>query len=534
MKDIEIAQSARLAPIEEIARAVGLAEDEWESYGRYKAKVSKKPGAPRGALVLVTAVSPTPMGEGKTTVSVGLADGLRRLGKNTMLCLREPSLGPVFGIKGGAAGGGYAQVVPMEDLNLHFTGDIHAVTAANNLLAAAVDNHLQQGNTLGIDPRRITWKRCMDMNDRALRGLAIGLGGAANGVPREDGFDITAASEIMAVLCLSEDLSDLRARLARLVVGSRADGKRVTCGDLGVHGAMAALLRDAMKPNLVQTLEHTPTFIHGGPFANIAHGCSSLAATRLALSLSDIVVTEAGFGADLGAEKFIDIKCRAGGLKPSACVIVATARSVAYNGGTDNLRAHIENMTRKFGLPAVVAINRFAADTPEQLNEIARVCEEAGARHALCEVWAKGGEGGEALAAEVLNAVGNGDNKLRFLYPDDMPLKTKIETLAREIYGADGTEFAPAAAKELDALTADGYGNLPVCVAKTQYSLSDDPKKLGRPAGFTLRVSRVKLSAGAGFVVVYTGEIMTMPGLPRVPAYESVDVDANGLISGLF
>ena len=551
--DIQIAQEAQLRPISEVAAAAGIDESLLEHYGKVKAKIDTRPlrDLPRkGKLILVTAINPTPAGEGKTTTSVGLSDALRRLGKNTILCLREPSLGPVFGIKGGAAGGGYAQVVPMEDINLHFTGDFHAIGAANNLLAAMLDNHIQQGNQLGIDVKKITWRRCVDMNDRQLRNIVDGLGGRMQGVPREDGFDITVASEIMAVLCLASDLMDLKARLARMVVAYTYDDKPVTAHDLKAEGAMAALLKDAIKPNLVQTLEGTPAFIHGGPFANIAHGCNSVMATRVALKMGDYVVTEAGFGADLGAEKFLDIKCRTAGMKPSAVVVVATVKALKYNGGvpktelgTENVEAlerglpnllkHVENITQVFGLPAVVAINRFDNDTDAELALIRDKCRALGVNVALSEVWAKGGEGGEALGREVLRLCEQ-DSRLRFAYDLDRPLREKIETIVTRIYGGAGVQYTSAAAKELDRLEAMGFGGLPVCMAKTQYSLSDDQTKLGRPEGFTVSVSKVKVSAGAGFVVVQTGDIMTMPGLPKVPAAEKIDVDENGVISGLF
>ena len=551
--DIQIAQESRLLPISEVAAAAGIDGELLEHYGRVKAKIDTRPlrDLPRkGRLILVTAINPTPAGEGKTTTSVGLSDALRRLGKNTILCLREPSLGPVFGIKGGAAGGGYAQVVPMEDINLHFTGDFHAIGAANNLLAAMLDNHIQQGNALGIDVKKITWRRCVDMNDRQLRNIVDGLGGRMQGVPREDGFDITVASEIMAVLCLASDLMDLKARLARMVVAYTYDDKPVTAHDLKAEGAMAALLKDAIKPNLVQTLEHTPALVHGGPFANIAHGCNSVSATDTALKLADYVVTEAGFGADLGAEKFLDIKCRTAGMKPSAVVIVATVKALKYNGGVPktelgredlaalekglpNLLKHVENITRVFGLPAVVAINRFTNDTDAELALIRDKCRELGVNVALSEVWGKGGAGGEELAREVLRLCEQ-DSELRFAYDLDRPLREKIETIVTRIYGGGAVSYSSAASKELDRLEAMGFGGLPVCMAKTQYSLSDDPAKLGRPEGFTVSVSKVKVSAGAGFVVVQTGDIMTMPGLPKVPAAENIDVDENGVISGLF
>ena len=552
--DIEIAQAAEMLPIAQIARQVGLDEDKLEYYGKYKAKVDTLAlrDAPRkGKLILVTAINPTPAGEGKTTTSVGLGDALHRLGKKAVLALREPSLGPVFGVKGGAAGGGYAQVVPMEDINLHFTGDFHAIGAANNLLSAMLDNHIQQGNALDIDVRRITWKRCVDMNDRQLRNIVCGLGGKVNGVPREDGFDITVASEIMAVLCLASDLMDLKARLGRMVVAYNRAGDPVYCSDLKAQGAMTALLKDAIRPNLVQTLEHTPAFIHGGPFANIAHGCNSVSATDTALKLGDYVVTEAGFGADLGAEKFLDIKCRVAGLTPDAVVIVATVRALKHHGGCpkadlgrenlpaleqglSNLLKHVENITKVYGLPAVVAINQFDSDTEAEIAMIRTACEKYGVRVALSQVWSKGGEGGEELAREVLRIIDEEKPHFRFAYESDAPLTEKIEAVARKVYGADGVDYAPAAAKELQRLTELGYGGLPVCMAKTQYSLSDDAGKLGAPTGFRIKVQKVKVSAGAGFVVVLTGDIMTMPGLPKVPAAENIDVDENGVITGLF
>jgi formate--tetrahydrofolate ligase len=554
--DIDIAQATELKPVEEIAKAAGIDRKDLELYGNYKAKINYNilndmKDRKDGKLILVTAINPTPAGEGKTTTTVGLGDALSKMGKKIMIALREPSLGPVFGVKGGAAGGGYAQVVPMEDINLHFTGDMHAIGAANNLLAAMLDNHIYQGNALGIDPRRITWKRCMDMNDRQLRFLVDGLNGKANGSPREDGFDITVASEIMAILCLSRDLEHLKEKLRNIVVGYTYEDKPVTAGQLKAEGAMTALLKDALKPNLVQTLEHTPAFVHGGPFANIAHGCNSIMATRMALKLADYVVTEAGFGADLGAEKFLDIKCRIAGLKPSAVVIVATVRALKHHGGaakaelsTENLNAlekglpnmlrHIENITVKFGLPAVVAINRFPTDTEKELKLIADKCREFGANVALSEVWAKGGEGGIELANEVVRLCETGENNFKFIYQDEAPLKEKIEAIVKEVYGGDGVDFAPAAMKEIDKLQTLGFGNLPVCMAKTQYSFSDDPKKLGWPKGFRVAVRNVKVSAGAGFVVAITGEIMTMPGLPKVPSAEKIDVDSTGKISGLF
>ena len=551
--DIEIAQSAQMLPISQVAEKAGIDEGLLEHYGRVKAKIDIGPlrSRPRkGKLILVTAINPTPAGEGKTTTSVGLADALSRLDKNVLLCLREPSLGPVFGVKGGAAGGGYAQVVPMEDINLHFTGDFHAIGAANNLLAAMLDNHIQQGNALGIDVKKITWRRCVDMNDRQLRSIVDGLGGRMQGVPREDGFDITVASEIMAVLCLATDLKDLKERLARIIVGYTYDDKPVTAADLKAQGAMAALLKDAIKPNLVQTLENTPALVHGGPFANIAHGCNSVSATDTALKLADYVVTEAGFGADLGAEKFLDIKCRAAGLDPSAVVIVATVKALKYNGGVakadlgaenlealerglPNLLKHVENITQVYGLPCVVAINRFINDTDAELALIRDKCRELGVNVALSEVWGKGGEGGVELAEEVLRLCDQ-PHDFRFAYELDLPLRSKIEAIVKRVYGGAGVSYSAAASKELDRLEAMGFGALPVCMAKTQYSLSDDPSKLGRPEGFTVTVSKVKVSAGAGFVVVQTGDIMTMPGLPKVPAAEKIDVDENGVISGLF
>ncbi len=553
LTDIEIAQQAQGLPISEVATSLGLVPDEWIPYGHDKAKLelsvlTNRETRASGKLVLVTAVSPTPAGEGKTTTSVGLADALHRLGHNTVLTLREPSLGPVFGVKGGAAGGGYAQVIPMEDLNLHFTGDLHAVTTANNLLAALTDNHLQQGNALGLDPRRVIWKRCLDMNDRALRHLVIGLGGPLQGVPREDGFDITAASEIMAVLCLATDIEDLKARVQRLIVGYTRDGKPVTCDDLRSTGAVCATLKDAIKPNLVQTLEHTPTLIHGGPFANIAHGCNSVMATRMALKLGDIVVTEAGFGADLGAEKFVDIKCRQAGLTPSACVVVATIRALKHQGGSlqtkeedlsaletgfSNLQAHVENMAGRFGLPTVVAINRFPSDTDAEVELLLSLCRRQGIRVALSDVWAEGGKGGEALALEVLSCLET-PSDFRLLYLDALPLLDKIETVVKSIYGGASVSVSAPVRKEIARLQELGYGSLPVCMAKTQYSFSDDPKKLNRPRDFTVTVRGVKVSAGAGFVVVYTGDILTMPGLPKVPAAEAIDMDEHGRLSGLF
>ena len=555
LTDIEIAQSVTPMPVEDIAAGLGLSRGELVMYGSDKAKVrlsalKDRQDRPDGKLVLVTAITPTPAGEGKTTTTVGLGDALHRLGKKTVLALREPSLGPVFGIKGGAAGGGYAQVIPMEDINLHFTGDMHAIGAANNLLAAMLDNHIHQGNALGIDTRRITWKRCVDMNDRQLRQITDGLGGRLNGVPREDGLDITVASEIMAILCLARDIPDLKEKLAAIVVGYTRDEQPVTAGQLKAQGAMAALLKDAIQPNLVQTLEGTPAFVHGGPFANIAHGCNSVTATRMALKLGDYVITEAGFGADLGAEKFLDIKCRKAGLRPDAVVIVATVRALKHHGGAEkgrlgeenlealerglpNLLKHIENITVKFGLPAVVAVNRFPTDTEAELALVRSKCAEAGANVALSEVWAKGGEGGLELAREVLRLTEE-PNRFTMMYEDSLPLKEKIAAVVREIYNGDGVDFTPAASRELDKLEALGFGHLPVCMAKTQYSLSDNPALLGWPSGFRVTVRGVRLAAGAGFVVVLTGDIMTMPGLPKVPAAEAIDVDENGKISGLF
>ena len=552
LSDIEIAQAAKMQPITEIAANLGLQGEDVIPYGHYKAKLNHKlakADKPEGKLILVTAISPTPAGEGKTTTSVGLADAMNALGKKTMLCLREPSLGPVFGIKGGAAGGGYAQVVPMEDINLHFTGDIHAIGAANNLLAAMIDNSIQQGNPLNIDPRRITWKRCMDMNDRQLRFIVDGLGGKVNGTPREDGFDITVASEVMAVFCLATDLEDLKARLSRIVCAYTYDGQPVTAGQIGAAGAMTALLKDALDPNLVQTLEHNPAIIHGGPFANIAHGCNSAIATRLSLKLADYVVTEAGFGADLGAEKFLDIKCRAAGLHPAAVVLVATVRALKSHGGVAkpdlgkpnaeavragsvNLARHIENL-QGFGLPVCVAINAFPTDTAEEMDVINDVCSKAGVPCALSEVFAKGGEGGKALAETVLSILDD-SAEVQYTYELDAPLMDKIEAVATKIYRAGRVSYTAAAKKTLDELTALGYGKLPVCIAKTQYSFSDNAKLTGAPEGHTLNVREVRLSAGAGFVVVVCGSIMTMPGLPKHPAAMDIDVDVHGKITGLF
>ncbi|MCR5178640.1 MAG: formate--tetrahydrofolate ligase [Lachnospiraceae bacterium] len=553
--DIEIAQEAVLEPISAIAEKAGIPEEALEYYGRYKAKLTEPflkglEDKPAGKLVLVTAINPTPAGEGKTTTSVGLGDALSRLGKKTMIALREPSLGPCFGVKGGAAGGGMAQVVPMEDLNLHFTGDFHAITSANNLLAAMLDNHIKQGNELRIDTKRIVWKRCEDMNDRALRNIVIGLGDAGDGVAREDHFVITVATEIMAVLCLSRDMKDLKARLSRIIVAYDMDKKPVTAADLKAVGSMAALLKDALKPNLVQTIEHTPVLVHGGPFANIAHGCNSVRATRAALALSDITVTEAGFGADLGAEKFLDIKCRAAGLKPDAIVLVATVRALKYNGGvpkaelgTENLEAlkkgvanlekHIENLGF-YGVPVVVALNAFVSDTPAETSYVEEFVRSKGCSFALSEVWEKGGEGGEALAKEVIDVLENKKSAYKSIYEDSMSPAEKIETIATKIYGADGVDFSPKALKELDNAVKLGYSDFPVCMAKTQYSLSDDPALLGRPTGYRITVRDVYVSAGAGFIVALLGTILTMPGLPRHPAAEGIDVDDNGVITGLF
>ncbi len=553
--DIEIAQSATVHPITEIAEALGIDERYVEQYGRYKAKIDYNllrdlKDKPDGKLILVTAISPTPAGEGKTTTTVGLADGLRKIGKRSVVALREPSLGPVFGVKGGAAGGGYAQVVPMEDINLHFTGDFHAIGAANNLLAAMLDNHIYQGNALNIDPRRITWKRCVDMNDRQLRFVVDGLGGRVNGTPREDGYDITVASEVMAVLCLASDVPDLKERLSRIIVGYTFDEKPVTAGDLKAAGAMAALLKDALKPNLVQTLEQTPAFVHGGPFANIAHGCNSLTATRLALKLGEYAVTEAGFGADLGAEKFLDIKCRMSGLKPATAVVVATVRALKHHGGVakdaltqenldalekglPNLLQHVENLKTVFHLPCVVAINAFPTDTPAELKLVEEKCRALNVPVALSEVWAKGGEGGVALA-EAVCRVAEQPNEFTQSYGLDLTIEQKIESIVQNVYHGDGVTFSPQAKKDAQKLASLGFGNLPVCMAKTQYSFSDNAALLGAPRGFTVNVRSLKVSAGAGFIVVLTGDIMTMPGLPKTPAAERIDVDETGKISGLF
>lgn len=555
LTDIEIAQSAKMLPIEKVAEKLGIDRGELELYGDYKTKIKDQvfervKDKPDGKLVLVTAINPTPAGEGKTTVTIGLGQALEKIGKKAIIALREPSLGPVMGIKGGAAGGGYSQVVPMEDINLHFTGDMHAITAANNLLAAAIDNHIHQGNELGIDARRITWKRCMDMNDRALRQIVVGLGGKVNGFPREDGFNITVASEIMAILCLSQDITDLKERLGKIAVAYNYNGDPVTARDLGVQGAMALLLKDAIKPNLVQTLENTPCLMHGGPFANIAHGCNSLKATRLALKLADYVVTEAGFGADLGAEKFFDIKCRYGNLKPDAAVIVATVRALKHNGGVKkedlakedigalergiaNLQKHIENIG-KFGVPAIVAINHFPTDTDKELAFIKGKCALWGVEAVVADVFAEGGKGGVELAEKVCSLISGQPSSFRYLYGLNLPIREKIEIINREIYGGRDVIFTDKALKELKLIESMGYGNLPVCMAKTQYSLSDNPTLLGRPEGFTLTVREVRLSAGAGFVVAITGDIMTMPGLPKVPGATKIDIDADGRITGLF
>ena len=553
--DIEIAQEAVLAPITEVAEQLDITPDDLELYGKYKAKLTedflkKLEDKPYGKLILVTAINPTPAGEGKTTTSVGLGQAFGKLGKKAVIALREPSLGPCFGIKGGAAGGGYAQVVPMEDLNLHFTGDFHAITSANNLLAALLDNHIQQGNELRIDTRQIVWKRCLDMNDRVLRNVIVGLGNKTDGFVREDHFVITVASEIMAILCLAENMEDLKQRLARIVVAYDLDGKPVTAGQLKAVGAMAALLKDAIKPNLIQTLEHTPALVHGGPFANIAHGCNSVRATKAALKMADYVITEAGFGADLGAEKFLDIKCRLSGLKPDVIVLVATIRALKYNGGvakadlgTENLDAlkkgianlekHIENL-KQFGVPVVVTLNSFISDTPDEINFVQKFCEERDCDFALSEVWEKGGEGGIALAEEVLKTLKQKESHFATLYPDELSLKEKIETIAKKIYGADGVNYSTQAENQLKKLTELGFGNLPVCMAKTQYSLSDDPALLGRPRGFSMNIREVYVSAGAGFVVVLTGAVMTMPGLPKQPAAYQIDVNEEGQITGLF
>ena len=555
LTDIEIAQQCEMKHIKEIAKIAHVDEKYLEQYGNYKAKIDlsllKESKKENGKLILVTAITPTPAGEGKTTTTIGLADGLKRIGKDVVVALREPSLGPVFGVKGGAAGGGYAQVVPMEDINLHFTGDFHAIGAANNLLAAMLDNHIQQGNALGIDVRKITWKRCVDMNDRQLRFITDGLGGKANGTPREDGFDITVASEIMAVFCLANSITDLKERLSKIIVGYTYDDKPVTAGDLNAVGAMTALLKDALKPNLVQTLEGTPAFVHGGPFANIAHGCNSVIATKMAMKMGDYAVTEAGFGADLGAEKFLDIKCRMAGLTPDAVVVVATVRALKMHGGLDkkelgtedltalekgipNLLRHVSNIKNVYKLPCVVAVNRFPTDTDAEIDFIIKKCRELGVNTVLSTVWAEGGKGGEELAREVVRLCEEEKGDFTFSYSDDMTLTEKIEAVVKKVYGGDGINIMPVAQKQIAQLEALGFGKCPVCLAKTQYSFSDDPTKLGAPENFTVTVKNVKVSAGAGFVVVLTGDIMTMPGLPKVPAAEKIDVDENGKISGLF
>lgn len=555
LSDIEIAQQCEMKPITEIAKNAGIDEKYIEQYGKYKAKIDlsllNESEKVNGKLILVTAITPTPAGEGKTTTTIGLADGMKRIGKSVAVALREPSLGPVFGIKGGAAGGGYAQVVPMEDINLHFTGDFHAIGAANNLLAAMLDNHIQQGNTLGIDPRKITWKRCVDMNDRQLRFVVDGLGGKVNGVPREDGFDITVASEIMAVLCLSNSISDLKERLSRIIVGYTYDDKPVTAGELKAAGAMAALLKDAIKPNLVQTLEGTPAFVHGGPFANIAHGCNSVTATKMALKTADYAITEAGFGADLGAEKFLDIKCRAAGLTPSAVVVVATVRALKMHGGLDkksldtenltalekgipNLLRHVSNIKNVYKLPCVVAVNRFPTDTDNEINFIIEKCKELGVNVVLSTVWADGGKGGEDMAREVVRLCEEEKGDFTYSYSLDCSIEEKIEAVVKKVYGGKGISILPAAKKQIDRLTDLGFSNLPICIAKTQYSFSDNPALLGAPEDFTVTVKNVKISAGAGFIVVLTGDIMTMPGLPKAPAAERIDIDENGKITGLF
>ncbi|MBR6754954.1 MAG: formate--tetrahydrofolate ligase [Clostridia bacterium] len=553
--DIEIAQSCKMKPIQEIASVAHVDEKYIEQYGRYKAKINlsllKETNKEDGKLILVTAITPTPAGEGKTTTTIGLADGLKRIGKDVTVALREPSLGPVFGVKGGAAGGGYAQVVPMEDINLHFTGDFHAIGAANNLLAAMLDNHIKQGNELNIDPRRITWKRCVDMNDRQLRYVVDGMGGVANGVPREDGFDITVASEIMAIFCLSNSITDLKKRLSNIIVGYTYDDEPVTCGQLKAEGAMTALLKDALKPNLVQTLEGTPAFVHGGPFANIAHGCNSVIATKMALKMGDYTVTEAGFGADLGAEKFLDIKCRMAGLTPDAVVIVATVRALKMHGGLaknelateditalergiPNLLRHVSNIKNVYKLPCVVAVNRFPTDTDNEIDFIIAKCKELGVNTVLSTVWADGGKGGEALAHEVVRLCEEEQGDFTFSYEDDCTIEQKIESVVKKVYGGNGIIVTPSAKKQIQRLESLGFGNCPVCIAKTQYSFSDDPSKLGAPDNFEVTVRNVKVSAGAGFIVVLTGDIMTMPGLPKTPAAERIDVDENGVISGLF
>jgi len=554
--DIQIAQEAKPQNIREIAKKLNIKEDDIDLYGKFKAKVDynllkQNNSNKKAKVILTTAINPTPAGEGKTTTTIGVADALSKLGKNTLVALREPSLGPVFGIKGGAAGGGYAQVIPMEDINLHFTGDLHAIGAANNLLAAMLDNHIHQGNELNIDIRSITWRRCVDMNDRQLRNIVDGMGSRVDGVTRQDGFDITVASEVMAVFCLASDISDLKERLGKIIVAYNYEGKPVTASDLKANGAMAALLKDALKPNLVQTLEGTPAFIHGGPFANIAHGCNSVIATKMAMNLADYVVTEGGFGADLGAEKFLDIKCRMADITPSAVIIVATVRALKYNGGVSktelnkenlealeaglpNLLKHVENITKVFKLPAVVAINEFPTDTEAEVNLVKEKCQELGVNVAVSKVWANGGEGGIELAKEVLRLIDEEENNFQFCYEDNLSIEEKINSIATKIYGADGVEFTPQAKKELDKLESLGFGHMPICMAKTQYSLTDDATKLGRPSGFKITVRQLNVSAGAGFIVALTGNIMKMPGLPKVPAAEKIDIDENGVISGLF
>ena len=544
MTDIQIAQAAKKENIVEIAKKIGLTEDDIEQYGKYKAKVNldvlQKINRPNGKLILVTAITPTPAGEGKSTVTIGLTQALNKIGKLSAAAIREPSLGPVFGMKGGAAGGGYAQVVPMEDINLHFTGDMHAIGIAHNLISACIDNHINSGNALGIDITKITWKRVVDMNDRALRNVVIGLGGKANGYPRQDSFQITVGSEIMAILCLSNSITELKEKIKNIVFGTSLEGKLLRVGDLHIEGAVAALLKDAIKPNLVQTLENTPVFIHGGPFANIAHGCNSILATKMALKLTDYVVTEAGFAADLGAEKFIDIKCRLGGLKPDCAVIVATVRALEHHGkgdlkaGLENLDKHIDNIKNKYKLPLVVAINKFVTDTDEQIDMIEKFCNERGAEVSLCEVWAKGGEGGIDLAEKVLKAIDNNKVEFDYFYDINLTIKEKIEKICKEIYGADGVIFAPATKKVFDTIAAEGLENLPVCMSKTQKSISDNPALLGKPSGFKVTINDLRLAVGAGFVIAMAGDIIDMPGLPKKPSAEVIDIDENGVISGLF
>lgn len=544
MTDIQIAQAAKKENIVEIAKRLGLTEDDIEQYGKYKAKINldvlQKSKRPNGKLILVTAITPTPAGEGKSTVTIGLTQALNKIGKLSAAAIREPSLGPVFGMKGGAAGGGYAQVIPMEDINLHFTGDMHAIGIAHNLISACIDNHINSGNALGIDITKITWKRVVDMNDRALRNVVIGLGGKANGYPRQDSFQITVGSEIMAILCLSNSIIELKEKIKNIVIGTSVEGKLIKVGDLHIEGAVAALLKDAIKPNLVQTLENTPVFIHGGPFANIAHGCNSILATKMALKLTDYVVTEAGFAADLGAEKFIDIKCRLGGLKPDCAVIVATVRALEHHGkgdlkaGLENLDKHIDNIKNKYKLPLVVAINKFVTDTDEKIDMIEKFCNERGAEVSLCEVWAKGGEGGKDLAEKVLKAIDNNNTEFDYFYDINLPIKEKIEKICKEIYGADGVVFAPATKKVFDVIEAEGLNNLPVCMSKTQKSISDNPALLGKPTGFKVTINDLRLAVGAGFVIAMAGDIIDMPGLPKKPSAEVIDIDENGVISGLF